>query len=146
MYVPGSSPKMLSKVPALANLADSVCLDLEDAVAPNQKEQARLQVHDALQELDFQQAERVVRINSSEAASDLSVVLKGPVLPNAIFIPKVDDSSGPSKPKKVFFKVSSIFYRSFFVNCTFFEVLPHSVHLKRLSRVKYSKIHRMWPN
>ena len=39
LYVPGSDPRRIEK--ALASDADAVILDLEDAVAPNRKEEAR---------------------------------------------------------------------------------------------------------
>jgi citrate lyase subunit beta/citryl-CoA lyase len=39
LYVPGSDPRRIEK--ALASEADAVILDLEDAVAPNRKEEAR---------------------------------------------------------------------------------------------------------
>ena len=42
LYVPGSDPRRIEK--ALASEADAVILDLEDAVAPNRKEEARTTV------------------------------------------------------------------------------------------------------
>ena len=46
LAVPGSNVKMLERAPAAG--ADIVMLDLEDAVAPDDKAQARLNVIDAL--------------------------------------------------------------------------------------------------
>lgn len=46
LYVPGSTPRMLEK--SLASPADSVCYDLEDAVAPGKKADARRSVCDLL--------------------------------------------------------------------------------------------------
>ena len=46
LYVPGSDPRRIEK--ALASDADAVILDLEDAVAPNRKEQARKTVAEVL--------------------------------------------------------------------------------------------------
>ena len=43
--------------------ADSIMLDLEDAVAENQKDAARYSLYHALQEIDYRSTERVVRIN-----------------------------------------------------------------------------------
>ena len=51
LAVPGSNQRMLEKAPALG--ADVVMLDLEDAVAPDDKERAREQVIAALRELDW---------------------------------------------------------------------------------------------
>ncbi len=42
---------------------DSIMLDLEDAVAENQKDAARLSLYHALREIDYRGVERVVRIN-----------------------------------------------------------------------------------
>lgn len=42
---------------------DSIMLDLEDAVAENQKDAARFSLHHALREIDYRGVERVVRIN-----------------------------------------------------------------------------------
>lgn len=43
---------------------DSIMLDLEDAVAENQKDAARFSLYHALQEIDYRGVERVVRINA----------------------------------------------------------------------------------
>ena len=43
--------------------ADSIMLDLEDAVAENQKDAARYSLFHALREIDYRGVERVVRIN-----------------------------------------------------------------------------------
>ena len=48
LSVPGSSPKMLGKAPGLG--ADMVFLDLEDSVAPLEKEAARANVVEAINE------------------------------------------------------------------------------------------------
>ena len=42
---------------------DSIMLDLEDAVAENQKDAARYSLYHALQEIDYRGVERVVGIN-----------------------------------------------------------------------------------
>ncbi len=63
LAVPGSNPAMFKK--ALESEADVVFLDLEDAVAPADKEQARKNVIEALTELDWRGAGKTisVRIN-----------------------------------------------------------------------------------
>ena len=43
--------------------ADSIMLDLEDAVAEKEKDAARYSLYHALQEIDYRETERVVRIN-----------------------------------------------------------------------------------
>ena len=64
LAVPGSNPKMFEK--ALNSDVDFVFLDLEDAVAPDDKVEARKNVIDALNDLDWQGNGKTVsvRINS----------------------------------------------------------------------------------
>lgn len=61
LAVPGSSPKFFEK--AAKSDADLVFLDLEDAVAPDQKEQARKNVVQALHDVDWGGKSLSVRIN-----------------------------------------------------------------------------------
>lgn len=62
LYVPASRPDMIEK--AARSGADAVCIDLEDAVAPDQKEASRANVVRALTGgLDFGTRIRLVRIN-----------------------------------------------------------------------------------
>ena len=61
LAVPGSSPKMLDKAQGLP--ADQVFLDLEDAVAPLAKADARKNVIAALADGDWSGKTRVVRVN-----------------------------------------------------------------------------------
>lgn len=60
LAVPGSNPGMFEK--ALASEADYVFLDLEDAVAPGDKEQARRNVIEALNDLDWRGAGKTVSV------------------------------------------------------------------------------------
>ncbi len=61
LAVPGSNPRMLEKAPHAG--ADVVFLDLEDAVAPDDKEQARRNVIEALNTYDWSKCSVSVRIN-----------------------------------------------------------------------------------
>ncbi len=61
MYAPGNNPKVLSK--GTTPGADSVILDLEDSVAPSQKDAARILVRYALENVDFGDAEVLCRVN-----------------------------------------------------------------------------------
>ena len=61
LFVPGSKPELFDK--ACKSNADIICLDLEDAVAPQDKEQAKENVIKALNELDFGKKTISVRIN-----------------------------------------------------------------------------------
>ena len=62
LAVPASNPKMAGN--ALASAADTVLLDLEDAVAPDEKPQARKKVIHALKELDWQGRSTLYRVNA----------------------------------------------------------------------------------
>ncbi len=61
LAVPGSNPKMLEKAPTLG--ADVVFLDLEDAVAPADKVQARKNIIHALNTYDWSRCSVSIRIN-----------------------------------------------------------------------------------
>ncbi len=61
LAVPGSNVRMLERAPTLG--ADIVMLDLEDAVAPADKERARINVIEALRELDWSASSVSLRIN-----------------------------------------------------------------------------------
>lgn len=63
LSVPGSNPKMIQK--AADSGVDHVFLDLEDACAPNQKVAARSNIVDALNNLDWGDTVRCVRINDT---------------------------------------------------------------------------------
>jgi citrate lyase subunit beta / citryl-CoA lyase len=62
LSVPGSSEKMLGKAPGIG--ADMVFLDLEDAVAPLEKESARDKVVKAINDLDWGDSVLCVRVNA----------------------------------------------------------------------------------
>ncbi|MBM4186344.1 MAG: CoA ester lyase [Gemmatimonadetes bacterium] len=61
LYVPASRPEMIAK--AAQSDADAVCLDLEDAVAPDQKAASRAHAVTALTTLDFGSRTVLLRIN-----------------------------------------------------------------------------------
>ncbi len=88
LYVPGDREAMLAK--AAGRGADGLILNLEDAVAPANKDAARAAVVNALAELDFGRAEVCVRVNPPETEAgqrDLAAVV--PAGPDAIVLPKV---------------------------------------------------------
>jgi len=91
LSTPGSQEKMMAK--AAESEADLVFLDLEDAVAPAQKERARGQVIAALKELDWGKKTRAVRINSVDTvwAHDdvIDVVSQAGDRLDIIIVPKV---------------------------------------------------------
>src|SRR5881296_3250873 len=78
LATPASSPKMIDK--AAGSDADLVFLDLEDAVAPPQKEAARDNVVRALRELEWGSKLRAVRVNGADtrwAHDDVITVVEG---------------------------------------------------------------------
>ncbi len=89
LYLPGNDPKLA--INAGIHGADAVILDLEDSVAPAEKDTARLLVRNTLREIDFLGAERMVRINQGEPGlADLDMII--PQAPNLILVPKVEDA------------------------------------------------------
>src|ERR1700743_3226488 len=61
LFVPGSRPALFEK--AAAGAADVVCLDLEDAVAPSDKDTARGNIVAALNDIDWGRKTVTVRVN-----------------------------------------------------------------------------------
>ena len=89
--VPGSNERFIAKAVGLE--ADEIFLDLEDAVAPNEKDSARERVIEALRTLDFGAKTVVVRVNGTDTPhyyKDLIAVVEqaGEQL-DAIMLPKV---------------------------------------------------------
>ena len=78
LSVPGSSEKMMAK--GAASAADHVFLDLEDAVAPSAKVEARDKIVTALKTLSWGKKTRCVRINdlsTKYAYQDIITVVEG---------------------------------------------------------------------
>jgi citrate lyase subunit beta/citryl-CoA lyase len=89
LYLPGTQPRLFLN--AGLHRPDGVILDLEDAVAPAEKDAARALVRNALRVVDFGDAERMVRINQGQAGlADLAWVIPHGV--DLILVPKVEDA------------------------------------------------------
>ncbi len=91
LYMPGSNQRALEKARQLA--ADTLILDLEDAVAVESKDIARTQVEAAVLAGGYGGRELVVRVNGIDTQwgrEDLKAIAKMPI--NAVLIPKVDNS------------------------------------------------------
>lgn len=89
LYVPASNEKALAKAPTLA--CDAVVIDLEDAVAPGAKEEARARLQGVFAARPAGGPELVVRINALSTpwgADDLKAAAS--CAPDAILLPKVD--------------------------------------------------------
>jgi malyl-CoA/(S)-citramalyl-CoA lyase len=95
LAVPGSNVRMLEKAPELG--ADIVMLDLEDAVAPDDKAQARVNVIDALRELDWSGCSVSLRINGLDThycyRDVVDVVEQAGRHLDSIMIPKVSSAA-----------------------------------------------------
>ena len=88
LYMPGSNARALEKARSLP--ADVVIFDLEDAVAPDVKADARDQVCAAVRQGGYGSREVVIRINTLDTIwgeDDLAAAAEA--APNAILIPKV---------------------------------------------------------
>ena len=91
LFMPGSNMRALEKARALS--CDVVALDLEDAVAPEAKDSARVSVCAAIRERRFERCEVAVRINALSSpwgAADLAAVRAAK--PDAILLPKINDA------------------------------------------------------
>jgi citrate lyase subunit beta/citryl-CoA lyase len=87
LYLPGNEPKFFMSAGLYE--PDGIILDLEDSVHPDEKDAARLLVRNALRTVDFQAAERMVRINQLPLGlEDLDAVV--PERPDLILIPKTE--------------------------------------------------------
>ena len=89
LFLPGNTPSLM--INAGIHKPNAIILDLEDAVAPNRKKEARFLVRNALRSLDFMGAERMVRINQGQLGlEDLDYVIPHNV--NLIMVPKCEDA------------------------------------------------------
>jgi len=89
LYVPGSNARAIEKARALP--ADGLILDLEDAVAPSAKAQARSAVEEALAAGGFGPREVTVRVNGASTpwgAADLAMAARSGA--DAVVLPKVE--------------------------------------------------------
>jgi len=91
LYIPGNNPAMIQQGGVYG--ADSILLDLEDAVALNQKDAARILVRNMINVIDFYDSEVCVRVNHLSTPfglSDLEAIV--PLQPSAIRYPKTESA------------------------------------------------------
>jgi citrate lyase subunit beta/citryl-CoA lyase len=91
LYMPGSNARALEKARELP--ADALILDLEDAVAPEAKAQARQAIVNTLKRGGFGDREVLVRINGLDTrwwVDDLTAVAEAK--PDAVLVPKISNS------------------------------------------------------
>ena len=92
LFLPGNTPNMIINGDSLG--ADSIILDLEDAVSPDEKDSARLLVRSAIREMGFTGVEITVRINAIDTAywqDDLEAIV--PLKPDLIMPPKASSAA-----------------------------------------------------
>jgi citrate lyase beta subunit len=112
LFVPADQEARIRKAATLA--ADGVIIDLEDGVAPAQKEHARAGAVAALATVAFGARERLVRVNALDTPwgrADLEALRAAAVVPDAVIVPKVD------RPEQVI-EVATVLERVT-------ELLPH---------------------
>ena len=91
LYMPGSNARAIEKARTLAT--DVVIFDLEDAVAPDAKAQAREQVCAAVRAGGYGPRERVIRINGLETPwGEADLAASVAAAPDAILVPKVSSA------------------------------------------------------
>ncbi|MBB6631804.1 HpcH/HpaI aldolase/citrate lyase family protein [Clostridium algidicarnis] len=91
LFMPGNNPGMLQNAAILG--ADSIILDLEDAVSITEKDSARVLVREAIKNVDYSSVEVVVRINPLDTEFghlDLDVIAR--TKPDSIMVPKADEN------------------------------------------------------
>jgi citrate lyase subunit beta / citryl-CoA lyase len=89
LYLPGNEPKYF--INAGLHKPDAIILDLEDSVAPSQKDAAQLIVRNALRSVNFYGCERMVRINQlPNGLNDLDFIVPHNV--HVILIPKCESA------------------------------------------------------
>jgi citrate lyase subunit beta / citryl-CoA lyase len=97
LYLPGNTPGLM--INAGLHSADGIILDLEDSVAPEKKDEARILVRNALRQVNFYSAERMVRINQGERGlEDLRAVIPQNV--NLVLLPKCESVDYIKKVEK----------------------------------------------
>lgn len=97
LYLPGNEPKYF--INAGLHEPDGLILDLEDSVAPTQKDAAQLLVRNALRSVDFYGGERMVRINQlPKGLDDLKFIVPHNV--HVILIPKCESADQVKEVEK----------------------------------------------
>ncbi|MFD9891580.1 HpcH/HpaI aldolase/citrate lyase family protein [Amycolatopsis sp. NPDC059027] len=92
LYMPGANERALEKAKTLP--ADALILDLEDAVAPDAKEEARERVCAAASSGDYGKREVTIRVNGLDTEwHDADLRAAAQAGPAAIVVPKVNSAA-----------------------------------------------------
>ena len=93
LYMPASNTRALEKARSIA--ADTIIIDLEDAVAPEEKISARAAAAQMVSQKPYGHREVVVRVNAPDTpwgTDDISAIVAAK--PDAILFPKITDPEG----------------------------------------------------
>jgi len=104
LYIPGNNPTMIQNAGIFG--ADSIVLDLEDAVSIEEKDAARILLRNALRTIDYKNTEVVVRINPLSTPyghEDLKVIAREK--PDAIRLPKCESVEDVQEADKLLTKI-----------------------------------------
>ena len=102
LYLPGNEARFM--INAGLHKPDGVILDLEDSVHPSEKDAARLMVRNALRQVDFFDAERMVRINQG----DLGLRDLESVVPHNVHVVLIPKCESPDQVKAVDAEIANI--------------------------------------
>ena len=91
LFMPGNNPAMLLAGDLFE--ADGVILDLEDAVAPTEKDAARILVAHALKTVDYGSCEKIVRINPLDTYGLEDIQFIAQCSPDTLLVPKVESGA-----------------------------------------------------
>lgn len=92
LYMPGSNARALEKAKEIP--ADALILDMEDAVAPDAKEEARAQVCDAVKGGGYGKREIAIRVNGLDTPwgkDDIKAAVAAG--PDAVLVPKINSAA-----------------------------------------------------
>lgn len=92
LYIPGNNPGMLANASVFG--ADSLILDLEDAIPLSEKDGARILVRNALHSIPYGNAEVTVRVNALSTPfgkEDFEEIV--PLAPHALRLPKCESAA-----------------------------------------------------
>lgn len=136
LYLPGNEPKFMMN--AGLHKPDGLILDLEDSVAPAEKDAAQIMVRNALRQVDFYGAERMVRINQiPQGLYDLKYIVPHNV--HIILIPKCES---PEQVKKIEQEVQKILNENSLKHEVFYMPIIESA----LGAIKAYEIAQASPN
>ena len=89
LYMPGDDRRKIEKSTTLG--VDCICMDMEDGTAINKKAEARAVISQAMNDLNFGDSERCIRINSIGSGfekDDLASALAAK--PDSVVVPKIE--------------------------------------------------------